>query len=171
MSSTPLTVLHSGHRKAMRIGANDSMSTVVQVGFVMYAASTGCAVVKRQSRKVYWCTFNMQKNVKNPPQRDSKLFEYCCYRTNSAVFSRGRSPSASISCSPASRVWRHLPFCFLPTLLLLLVAVVLAVVLRWSLQCGSIYSVYTTLPISHFRRRLVMVTSLQVVSGDLFAFI
>ncbi|CAM9906252.1 unnamed protein product, partial [Ectocarpus sp. 4 AP-2014] len=31
MSSTALTILHGGHRKVTRIGANDSMSTVVQM--------------------------------------------------------------------------------------------------------------------------------------------
>lgn len=36
MSSTALTILHGGHRKVMRIGANESMSTVVQVGAVVW---------------------------------------------------------------------------------------------------------------------------------------
>ncbi|CAM9860491.1 unnamed protein product [Pylaiella littoralis] len=41
MSSTPLTVLHSGHRKAMRIGANDSMSTVVQMACRAFGLDAG----------------------------------------------------------------------------------------------------------------------------------
>lgn len=29
--STPLTILHEGHRKVVRVGANDNMSIVLQV--------------------------------------------------------------------------------------------------------------------------------------------
>lgn len=36
MSSTALTILYGGHRKVTRIGANESMSTVVQVGVLLH---------------------------------------------------------------------------------------------------------------------------------------
>lgn len=50
MSGTPLTVLHSGHRKAMRIGANDNMSTVVQVGVLWFQETQTAVQMQLQAR-------------------------------------------------------------------------------------------------------------------------
>ncbi|CAM9534005.1 unnamed protein product [Scytosiphon promiscuus] len=41
MSNTPLTILHGGHRKVLRIGANDSMSTVVQMACREFGLDAG----------------------------------------------------------------------------------------------------------------------------------
>ncbi|CAM9928882.1 unnamed protein product [Laminaria digitata] len=50
--STPLTILHGGHRKVMRIGANDSMSTVMQKARQEFGLDLASPLVLKHKRTV-----------------------------------------------------------------------------------------------------------------------
>lgn len=47
--STPLTILHSGHRKVVRVGANDNMSTLLLVSpFSLKNATANLGLLPRR---------------------------------------------------------------------------------------------------------------------------
>lgn len=63
MSTTALTILHGGHRKVMRIGSNESMSTVVQVGTFVVVGAAGTVLTEfdegdiEKSRRIAFLNF------------------------------------------------------------------------------------------------------------------
>ena len=63
MSTTALTILHGGHRKVMRIGSNESMSTVVQVGTFVVVGAVGTVLTEfdegdiEKSRRIAFLNF------------------------------------------------------------------------------------------------------------------